>query len=284
MMKNAIIQISATASRIFPPWAKGYLYKLGPFTRLIRGLLNYSSPEGITQISIASGGLSGMQMNLDLKSEKDYWLGTYEIDLQELICKKVENGWIAYDIGANIGFFSLLLAKLVGSSGQIFAFEPHPENVSRLLSNMKLNEIGSRVNVFSGGVLDTSRKIRFQIGPSNAMGKVEGSLGRTDLSGESIVINGISLDDFVFRDKNPPPNLIKMDIEGGEVLAVRGMKRILSEVRPLLFIEIHGQKAAQAVWEPLNEAGYRMNKLDDEKSSIKNWQDCDWKTYLMATP
>jgi FkbM family methyltransferase len=219
-----------------------------------------------------------------MKKEKDYWLGTYEIDLQDMISSKVEEGWIAYDVGANIGYFSLLFARVVGKSGNVFSFEAVPDNITRLQANLRLNEIGTRIKIVPAAVLDKTGKVKFLLGPSGAMGKVDGSAGRENLHQESIEVDGISLDDFVYKDRNPPPDVIKMDIEGGEVLAVKGMQKLLKEHPPLIFLEIHGKVAAQSVWQDLSNTGYKMFKLKPGLPPLRSWKELDWKTYLVAVP
>jgi FkbM family methyltransferase len=225
-----------------------------------------------------------MQLNLDLHSEKDYWLGTYEVDLQDAVQGFVRTGWVAYDIGANIGYISLVLAKAVGESRQVIAFEALPANIERLRGNIRLNGYESRVKVIPGAVAEASGAVQFLIGPSGAMGKVAGSAGRADIHHESIEVSGIALDDFVYRDGNPVPQVIKMDIEGGEVLALRGMTRLLSEARPLIFLELHGPEAAGVAWEVLTGAGYKICRMQPGMPSVASLEDLDWKAYLVAVP
>jgi len=283
-MKRLLLSFISKVVRFIPGRVKNVLYQLGPLSQLIRQILNYFSPEGLSIMTIASGRFENLQMYINMKTEKDYWLGTYEAELQEMIYSLVKEGWVAYDVGANIGYFSLLLANSVGSSGKVFAFEAMPENIGRLNSNLKLNMSGSRVNVFPGAVLNKSKVVQFLIGPSGAMGKVEGSIGRVDLHEKSIEVTGISLDDFVYRDGNPPPDVIKMDIEGGEVLAIEGMTNLLEEMPPLIFIEIHGKDAAKKVWEKLTAFDYAISEMKPDLPIVTSWEELDWKSYLVAIP
>jgi hypothetical protein len=116
------------------------------------------------------------------------------------------------------------------------------------------------------------------------MGKAEGSAGRSDGHTESIEVPSISLDDFVYRDGNPPPQVIKMDIEGGEVLALQGMSRILVEAHPLIFLELHGPDAAQLAWEVLTAAGYSLHRMTGGYPLVSSFDELDWKAYLVAMP
>jgi FkbM family methyltransferase len=219
-----------------------------------------------------------------LQLEKDYWLGTYETDLQAAVDDLIQPGWVAYDVGANIGYVSLLLSKKIGTSGQTFAFEALPENLARLRTHIEINGLGSRVSVIPGAVAAASEPVRFLIGPSGAMGKAEGSAGRPEGHREAIEVPGIALDDFAYRDGNPPPQVIKMDIEGGEVLALNGMPRLLAEARPLILLELHGPEAARVAWDMLTAAGYQICRMQRGYPQIHSLDELDWKAYLVAQP
>jgi FkbM family methyltransferase len=225
-----------------------------------------------------------MDLFLDLKTEKDYWLGTYEPDLLSIISKGVEQGSVAYDIGANIGYLSLALAKAVGTDGVVFAFEALPENIKRLKDNLRVNQKDLTVNIIQAAVVETSMDVDFYIGPSRAMGKAMGSKGRSGYHGKTIKVKGISLDDFVYEAGNPPPAVVKMDIEGGEVLALQGMTRLLNENPPTIFIELHGEEAANVVWDNLVRAGYHLFRIETGLPKLITKQELNWKEYLVAYP
>lgn len=247
--------------------------------------MNRLAPEGKTTVTVSSGSLAGMQLSLDLQSEKDYWLGTYEPELQSTIEDKVSEGMVAYDIGANIGYFSLLLARKVEHTGCVFAFEALPANIQRLRTNVELNNLGSRVKIVPVAIIDRERSARFRIGPSGAMGKVEGSAGRERVNyGETISVEGISLDEYVYKRGNPSPDVVKIDIEGGEALALSGMLRVLNEAKPIIFLEIHGPDAAEFCWNILKAAYYRVCSLQPGYPTITSLQEIDWKANIVAIP
>jgi FkbM family methyltransferase len=283
-MKSFFLNFTSFAARILPPEVKKQVYRLGPASGWIRRFLTAIAPVGLTEVKISSGRMQGLRMVLDMQSEKDYWLGTYEIDLQAVLGEMIQTGWIAYDVGANIGFFSLLLATLVGENGRVFAFESLPGNVNRLKGNLAVNDLSSQVTVVQAAVIDHTGPVKFLLGPSGAMGKVLGSAGRVDIHAQVIEVTGISLDDFVYHQENPAPNVIKMDIEGGEVLALEGMIRLLVEARPLLFLELHGEEAAKTTWDILVKAGYELRKLESGLPVVESFTELAWKAYLVGTP
>lgn len=281
-MKKSLLTVASFMAGVLPNSVKLSIYRIEPLARLMRGSLNRAAPTGLTEVTIAAGGAAGMKMRLDLQVEKDYWLGTYETDLQDSIADLIEPGWSAYDIGANIGFVSLLLAQKLGESGKIFAFEALPANLERLRTHVEINGLDSKVRVISAAVAAISETVRFLVGPSGAMGKAEGSAGRTEGHRETVEVPGICLDDFVYQDGNPPPQVIKMDIEGGEVLALKGMKRLLAEAHPLILLELHGPEAARVAWETLTTAGYQICRMQHGYPRIPSLEALDWKAYLVA--
>lgn len=282
---KVILSLAAAAARWLPAPLKRGLYRVRPLAGWIRRSLNRAAPQGLTGVTIAGGALAGLRFRLDLQSEKDYWLGTYETELQAAAARLVHPGDVVYDVGANVGYVSLLLAKYAGPQGRVFAFEALPENVERLQGNLRLNEGLAPVSVQARAVVDGTHAVRFLVGPSDDMGKAEGSAGRQGIAyGEAIEVAGVCLDDFVYGEGFPAPQVVKMDIEGGEVLALPGMRRLLREARPRILIELHGEQAAHAAWEALMAAGYRICRMEPGFPEVRAVDELDWKAYLAALP
>lgn len=284
-MNKMLMTLASGAARLLPMWVKRLIYRLPWLASCIRGNLNRAVPSGLTQVEVAAGGLAGMRLYLDLKSEKDYWLGTYEPELQKGILELVKPGMVAYDLGANIGYMSLLLAKAVESTGSVYAFEAFPQNARRLAQNVALNGLQQRVKIVEAAVSDCSSPLRFWIGPSGNTGKVEGSAGRQGaIYSDSIVVQGYALDDFVYQENHPQPQALKIDIEGGEVLALPGMRRVLTQSHPLVLLELHGPESARVAWSELDSAGYRICHLRPGYPPVASLEELDWKAYLVAFP
>jgi len=284
-MKNPILKIAGLAARTLPERFKRALYRNPALAKAIRTGLNKAAPVGLTPVKIAGGPLHGKSFMLDLQAEKDYWLGTYEPDLMSTIGEVVKPGTVVYDVGANIGYTTLAFALATGPAGQVFAFEALPENVSRLKANLKLNGFEETVEVISGAVVDRTDLVRFLIGPSSGMGKVDGSAGRSEFTyGDAITILGIALDDFIYSQGNPIPHLVKIDIEGGEVLALPGMQRLITEHSPVILLEIHGPKAARVAWDLLYAAGYQLHRMLPGCPELDSYESLEWKAYLVAKP
>jgi len=283
-MRKFILSIAAFAARILPNLFIQAIYRIKPLARLIRRGLNRLAPTGLVEVKIAAGDLAGFTIQLDMQIDKDYWLGTYEPELQSALRELVPTGALIYDVGANIGYVSLLLAKAAGVSGNVFAFEALPSNVDQLRRNVALNGMERRVTVIDGAVTQAPGPVHFLVHASGGMGKVAGSAGREDRYQSEVTVPGISLDEFVYGQGNPPPQVVKMDIEGGEVLALPGMRRVLAEARPLMLMELHGPVSSRVAWETLNAAGYRICWMRPGYPLIPSLEAMGWKAYIVARP
>ncbi len=274
--------MAAWAAHILPPAVKKWFYHFPPLAKILRQSLNRAAPAGMTEVNIAAGNLAGFNMVLNLQTEKDYWLGSYEVELQAALRELVQQGMTLYDIGANIGYISLMMARLSGEGGKVFSFEALPANLRRLNENISLNKMESVIQVLPKAVIDKTRPVRFLAHSSTSMGKAAGSAGRAEKYDLEIIVEGLSLDDFVYKQKQPSPDIIKMDIEGGEVLAMKGMKRLLKECKPILLVELHGEEAAGAVWDALTEAEYSIMEMRKGYPRIKSVEQLNWKAYIIA--
>ena len=284
-MRRSVLALAALAARGSPAWLKQALYRLPWLSGAIRRLLNRAAPRGLVEVQVAAGILQGLRLLLDLQAEKDYWLGTYEPELQAALRNFVRPGWVAYDVGANIGYISLALARLVGVEGRVYTFEALPANLERLRQNLLLNRLQSTVEVVPAAVADRLAPVQFLVGPSGGMGKAAGSAGRQSFDySEQISVTGVSLDDFVYTLGNPPPQAVKLDIEGGEVLALPGMRRLLAGAPPLIFLELHGPEAARVAWELLIAAGYQLCRMAPGYPVGIAQEQLEWKAYLVGLP
>jgi FkbM family methyltransferase len=283
-MRKFLLNFAALAAKILPTSIKQAIYRIKPLAALIRRGLNSAAPTGLTEVTIAAGDLEGYQIFLDMQVDKDYWLGTYEPELQAALRELIHPGTIIYDVGANIGYVSLLLAKAVGEKGYVYAFEALPENAERWHKNIALNGKQARLNLFAGAVTQSSGPVRFLVHTSGGMGKVAGSAGRQDKYQTEVNVPGISLDDFVYGRGYPPPQVVKMDIEGGEVLALPGMHRVLTEARPLILMELHGPESCQVAWETLTSADYSICWMRKDYPVIPSIDALGWKAYIVGMP
>jgi hypothetical protein len=97
-------------------------------------------------------------------------------------------------------------------------------------------------------------------------------------------VEGLAIDDYFEKRNNPPPNILKIDIEGGEVLALPGMQNLLHSHHPILLIELHGPEAARATWDRLKQDHYKICRMESTFPEVEDFHELNWKSYLAAFP
>ncbi len=168
--------------------------------------------------------IQGHKMFLDEKdSLKLSIFGVYDPFETELVKKEIKNGDIVLDIGANIGYYTLIYAKLVGENGKVFAFEPDPDNFAILKKNVETNGY-KNVILNQKAVSDVGGKLRLYLKHSSAAH----SIFDPHDSNKFIEIDSIRLDDY-FKNYEENINFIKMDVEGAEGKVIQGMRSILGK-------------------------------------------------------
>lgn len=280
---SPFLSLAAFAARLIPDRWRSALYRLGPLTRLIRSALNRAAPDAARQVRVAAGALKGAKLVLDLRSEKPLWLGTYEPQLQAAIGTFAGPSMTAYDVGANLGYTALLLARALGPAGKVFAFEPEPRNLARLAGHLAANPEGDRIEVVAAAAGARNGRARLRLHRSTSMGKLEGAGGRGRGYAGAIPVQLVSLDQFA-AGRNRPPQLVKIDVEGAEGMVFQGMRRTLDRVRPVIFVELHGPQAARQAWRTLRHHEYAVFHMRRGYPPVKDPRSLTWKAYVVAMP
>lgn len=201
----------------------------------------------------------------------------------------VRSGDVVYDVGANIGLYSRFLVQ-VFDAGQVYAFEPMQENQELFEENCRLGGCSSRVKVLSLGVSNEDGVCEFQVddltsnsGTLDAVtgGKPSQSRSQYGLAPLKIQIKTARLDTIVKDGSLPKPDVIKLDIEGAEALALEGAREMLLEHKPHLAIELHGPVVGKRVLPILWDLGYttfgELARGKDEKKEYGEVRTSDLK-------
>jgi FkbM family methyltransferase len=232
-------------------------------------LLSKLFPKGARLVTIRGGVLQGCKIFAELRrGEKAYWLGMFELDLQLAIQALAEDSprlSCIYDVGAHIGFFSMVLARCF-QQAQVFAFEPNPRNYERLALNVGRNELAARITLVDRALSDESQRTQFHIGESTWSGSLIRD-HRDNYNADFSIVTA-TLDELVFRDHYPPPELIKIDVEGAEVQVLRGGTKVLQCYKPTLIIEVHYVETGEQVVSLLRQIGYDIRSLDDDETKL----------------
>jgi FkbM family methyltransferase len=210
------------------------------------------------KIPVLQGKLKGKQWIVG-SSNHGCWLGTYEYKKQQLFVKTIKKNKIVFDIGANVGFYTLLSSELVSSSGSVIAFEPLPENIVYLKEHVKLNCM-KNVRIFEAAVSNHDGRDYFKSGKSRAVGHLA--------SEGNMVVDVNSLDGFIKRNRLAPPDYLKIDVEGNEMNVLLGAKELLCDHKPGIFLDIHGIENDRLCCNLLKSMGYKL-LLIDKKNKVK---------------
>lgn len=207
------------------------------------------------------GDTSFFELWVDLRKK-------YEAGTTELFKKEVKQGMNVVDLGAHIGYFTLLAARLVGEKGRVFAFEPAPDNFALLTKNIATNGYKNVVPI--------------QKAVSNKIGQVklillDSGTHYTCYSGgkeEFITVESLTLDEFI-KEKKLPIDFIKMDIEGGEMAALNGMSNLIKKNKNLKivteFCPYYLRRAGSSPEEFLYKLvayGFKLHVIDENEKSI----------------
>jgi FkbM family methyltransferase len=221
--------------------------------------------------TIRSGVGVGLRFNA-AGANLGYVLGTTEPDVQNVLASHVRPGSTVYDIGANVGFFTVLLARLTGASGRIMAFEPAPEAVAALRHNLELNGF-SHVVVMEAAVGAHDGTARLKVPELQVAARLV-----SEEVGGAISVPVLSLDAAAERCDLPAPSLVKIDAEGSEEDVLRGMSQLLARERPQVLCELHA--TAREVIPFLEEAGYQWSFV--EPGILCG--DEPWAVHVLAEP
>ncbi|MDD2665841.1 MAG: FkbM family methyltransferase [Methanocellales archaeon] len=156
-----------------------------------------------------------------------YYTNNYEPLISSLFCSMLEEGMVVLDIGASLGYYTLLAAKRVGDKGEVIAFEPDPVAFCGLLENIRIN---GWKNV---------RAFQFAVSDSNGERKMGNLTAHKSFAIKNntigiITVNTISLDSFLDVD----PDMIKIDVDGAELEVINGMKKILAKGKAKIICEV----------------------------------------------
>ena len=238
------------------------LHRLSPLLYLARRL----DPKELTVLPL-SDPLKGHRMRVGPPYHWAMVYGHYEPAVCRAIEQTVRSGWTAVDIGAHLGYLTLLLAKCVQSSGRVFAFEPLSENLQVLRENVALNGY-ENVHIEDMAVTNVSGTIDLYDGPTTSQATV---LATQDGIGHTV--EACSLDDYFESRGFPKVDLVKVDVEGAEGLVIRGMTKVLTRSRPTMLIELHGEAARPAVT-ALAQVGYQLLILTEGGDPLP-WEPSD---------
>jgi FkbM family methyltransferase len=177
--------------------------------------------------------------------------GSYEtwlLDTLVAACGDLR-GRTIWDVGAFVGFQTLEFAALVGEGGQVVAFEPSALNRERIVANLERNpDLGERITLSALALSDRRGRSNMLFGPNVDDGTSSGSHLHDAYAPEAKsvydnfgveMVSTSTADDLVGSGELPPPDVMKIDVEGGEVAVLYGSTKVLTTHRPVALVEFH---------------------------------------------
>jgi FkbM family methyltransferase len=204
-------------------------------------------------VQVQSGAAQGLWLHLNPRTGQNYFEGGGELEVQEALQQHLRPGMTFYDVGANIGFFSLLAARIVGDTGRVVAFEADPEVAGRLREHVERNAL-KWIAVEEKAVWWEAQTVFFaRTDPATSPDRGLGHVVPAD-SADTIKVNAVSLDEYA--SSHAAPDFLKCDVEGAEVEVFRGALRLLTEKRPGIICEMHSEENRRALLEEFVRMGY----------------------------
>jgi len=210
---------------------------------------------------------SGIKSTFLAVSETNYWdIWRTRKEMGQYLEHGLKIGDIAYDIGSNVGTYTVPMSKFVGDNGLILAFEPDPTSYESLLTNLQINKI-KNCQTFRYCIGNENKDLEFFVRPDKDTHSIFEKSHAPSPTGELLRISSKmkTLDQLVQSGEIPQPNFVKLDIEGAELLALDGMRQVLNRVRAI-YIECHNAlKVDLLLGEPVPLVTEKLYQLGAKK-------------------
>ena len=226
---------------------------------------NFLHKKAIKKGRVLYQSLLGFKMDLKLDRvvDRGIYVGSFEKETLLFFKNSIKPNMTIFDIGANVGLFSLTASAVLKNSGQIYAFEPAEEVYSDFQKNIALNNF-QNIQLIQTGVSEKSGEITFNICEDNAYNSINSKPMRKVI--RKITIPTTTIDDFCKQEKIHQIDIIKVDTEGAEYFILKGGKNILSKDNaPILFLEYNTQILKEVelsdIRNLLKDFGYSLYEL-----------------------
>lgn len=212
---------------------------------------------------ISAGPASGLVYPVVLPQDKQIWTGTYESAFAESLCAEIAPGAVCYDVGGHRGFFSGMMA--VSGASEVHTFEPFPANCEQIRRMIGLNPTCA-ITLHDVALSDEVGRCSFLVMPESSMGKLESSTFESgDLPQGQVEVRMTTIDELISAGELKPAGVVKIDVEGAEMMVLRGAKTLLLAHHPALFIEVHSRELCRETFAFLRTVGYDATVLETGK-------------------
>lgn len=250
------------------------MYQIARITRALQARQPHKPIRGLTRFERALNRLlppyvgsvslpSGVIMHLDSRNGTEralLFFGDYTSSVSDFLKTHTPPGGYCLDIGSNLGFYALHLARWAGSTGKVAAFEANPAMIEKIQQNLSLNAF-SNIELVPKAVHHQKTTLQFNLNTDPA----KSSLYRKDETAHTITVETITIDDYV--QSWPRLDVIKIDIEGNDCHALLGARQSLERFHPPVIFELqpwtpHPER--EAALEMLQNLGYSLFVLEND--------------------
>jgi FkbM family methyltransferase len=226
--------------------------------RIIITIFNKLLPKN-RPVRIISGPLRRFKWYY-FSSVPSFYFGHFEIKKVKLFVKDCLNKKNILDIGANTGYYSLLASKYSSDNCRIYAFEPSLRNFDGLNKNIDCNNL-KNVKTYQKAITDKNGEVFLKENSIGVLDTVNNLVG-------DYMVKSISIDSFC-EENNIYPDLIKMDIEGAELDALRGALNTLDKYSPIIFLSAHSEELERDCLSLLKKLNYSYYRIEDRDFILK---------------
>jgi FkbM family methyltransferase len=243
-----------------PYWVRPWIKNLPGIASLQRWLVTRFLSNQPFVHTVNVGPAAGLRFEVSLPLDKSIWSGVYEREFAAAIVEHVKPGDVCYDIGGYRGYISGAMA-LAGAT-KVFAFEPLPANQRALRRLCELNP-QLPVNIMAVALGSEDGAALLKVMPDASMGKLSNSSFQSEITASSeVLVNVRKIDSLLQTREIPPPDVVKIDVEGAEADVLTGAREMLRVSRPRIFLEAHGGALEEACSQQLVRLGYRIRRLE----------------------
>jgi len=226
-------------------------------------------PIGRLPVRVRSGIAAGARWSLFPWTA--YWRGTHEPEVQHLIAGLYSDwtGRHVWDLGSHYGLYTVGLARRVGPTGSVAAFEPNPLSFDRLQLHVRRNHL-TNTTLFSQAVSNVTGSARFFLyeGMETTSSHLAYENETWTESVPTMQVSTVTLDSMVEAGRLRLPDFIKVDVEGHGAAALAGAARALAQSRPILLIGFHSQVVVDGIMEIIAPLNYRVTAVTTGEQTI----------------
>jgi len=245
-------ELAIWGARIIPRSAKSWVHNHQAFDGLSRKF--FANMVGSDLVTIPAGPMAGLKLAPGPHISHAHLRGVYELDTLQAIGRLSLSDKICYDLGASIGYLSLLMAR---NARHVYAFEPAPHAAEEIRRQAAANGMAN-ITVIPNAVSNNERDVCFAITDVAYGSSITGPQSRWP----ELKLRTTTLD--AFAEDHPLPDFIKIDVEGEEANVLEGAIHILESKRPILCCELHNTDAARQVQAILSKLRYAIFSLTGE--------------------